>query len=74
MTGLGWKRANYTKWVRCPVCKRKVKGYVPRGGDGTVLRPYRHTNPQTDEICEGRFYVVEEEPIRSLSKTHPQTP
>jgi len=56
-----------TRWVRCPVCKRKVKGYVPRGGDGTVLRPYDHTNPQTDRQCEGRFYVVGNEPIRSLA-------
>ena len=47
--------------IICPVCKKKVTGIVPRGGDGTALRPIRHvsaldgyTNP-----CEGCFMEVD---------------
>lgn len=40
--------------VICPVCEKVVSAYVPKGGDGSALRPYRHGN------CEGRFELVEE--------------
>jgi hypothetical protein len=40
--------------VICPVCEKVVSAYVPRGGDGSALRPYRHGN------CEGRFELVVE--------------
>jgi hypothetical protein len=40
--------------IICPVCEKVVSGYVPRGGDGSALRPYRHGH------CEGRFELVTE--------------
>ena len=40
--------------IICPVCEKVVSGYVPRGGDGSAYRPYRHGD------CEGRFELVTE--------------
>lgn len=40
--------------VICPVCEKVVSAYVPKGGDGSAYRPYRHGD------CEGRFELVEE--------------
>ena len=45
--------------ISCPVCGRLVKGYVPTGGDGGAMRPYRHINPETGHWCRGRFHAVE---------------
>ena len=28
--------------IKCGVCGKIVKGRVPKGGDGSVLVPYRH--------------------------------
>lgn len=30
--------------VRCAVCGHVGPGYVPKGGDGSLLYPYPHTN------------------------------
>lgn len=31
-----------SEYVICSVCKRKYKGIVPKGGDGSCLFPARH--------------------------------
>ena len=41
----------------CPVCDRRVSGYVPKGGDGSGLRPNRHKNAD-GAWCDGTYQVV----------------
>lgn len=41
--------------VRCAECGKVCKSYVPAGGNGTYRRPYRHTNVETGQVCDGRF-------------------
>ena len=43
--------------VVCPVCGREVAAYVPKGGDGTGLRPRKHRDDDGRD-CEGRFDTV----------------
>jgi hypothetical protein len=40
--------------VICPICEKIVSAYIPKGGDGSAYRPYRHGD------CEGRFELVTE--------------
>lgn len=47
--------------IECPVCKKWVVGAIPKGGDGSALKPWRHisaldghTNP-----CPGSFMLVD---------------
>jgi len=52
-------RRRLSKWttlerVKCPRCDREVAARVPRGGDGTAVRPVRHNNTE-GKPCEGRF-------------------
>lgn len=46
--------------ITCPLCERRVAGFVPAGGDGSAVRPVRHKDlrkwPQP--LCEGRFETV----------------
>lgn len=44
--------------VACPVCDRTVAGYVPKRGDGSLWRPYRH-KASSGEWCAGRFESAE---------------
>ena len=37
----------------CPRCTKKVCGYVPKGGDGSVLRTCRHKMPNSALWCLG---------------------
>lgn len=43
--------------VRCSNCGRIIAGKIPKGGDGSVLIPYRHTRyntvAQMSEECPG---------------------
>jgi hypothetical protein len=48
--------------IICPICKKKVSGIKPKGGDGSALYPHYHisaldgyTNP-----CPGIFNLIEE--------------
>lgn len=43
--------------VDCPVCDRRVKTYVPKDGDGSGRRPYRHKDDD-GKWCDGRFEEV----------------
>lgn len=45
--------------VRCAVCREVFKGFVPKGGDGSALIPYRHKRKNPDVLvwCDGRFVV-----------------
>lgn len=36
----------------CPKCGRWVKAMIPRGGDGSAVKPYRHKNGKR-EWCGG---------------------
>lgn len=59
--------------VICPVCSRTVAAYVPSGGDGTALRPYKHSRTQQikgvsmhsclpirrRETCPGHYDLVD---------------
>ncbi len=45
-----------TEKVECAVCDRVVSGRVPKGGDGSMLVPYRHIDPQWGNSCGGRFF------------------
>ena len=47
--------------VECPICRARVAGVIPKGGDGTALRPWKHisaldgyTNP-----CPGVYELVD---------------
>ena len=54
--------AKKNRWiVQCPVCKKYVTGTIPKGGDGTAIKPWRHvsaldgfTNP-----CTGIYHLVD---------------
>ena len=51
--------------IICPICEKTVFGYVPRGGDGSALRPRRHGE------CEGRFELVDaSEAIETRPTSH----
>lgn len=40
--------------VKCAVCSRIIKGRVPKGGDGSVLYPYKHKGlPRGYDYCAG---------------------
>jgi len=52
------------KYVTCAVCKRRILGKIPFGGDGSILFPRKHHRRETwsaagisivqkDEVCEG---------------------
>lgn len=50
-----------SQYIRCPVCKKTVACFIPRGGDGSGVRPRKHvsaldgcTNP-----CKGYYMVVD---------------
>jgi hypothetical protein len=53
--------------VKCPVCDKLVSGYVPKGGDGSVLRPRKHGD------CDGRFYDVDLAEAERESNELPKT-
>ncbi len=40
------------RWVICQICCRRLKGYVPKGGDGSLACAPRHTWP-SGKRCEG---------------------
>lgn len=46
--------------VVCPECGKTVAARVPRGGDGTALRPVPHNGPDTepDHVCAGHWQLV----------------
>lgn len=60
---------NHIGYVICPECGKFVSAIVPKGGDGSVYRPYSHGNPKTNEKCEGCYREVEYlEPIEKIKK------
>ena len=44
--------------IRCKVCGQVLQARVPKGGDGSVLRPYAHGGPPGDR-CRGSWRDVE---------------
>lgn len=48
---------NHRPRVICPVCKKEVAGSLPKGGDGTELRPRKHLDQRPGApkktVCEG---------------------
>ena len=30
------------EYVTCVICKKQICGHIPKGGDGSVIFPYRH--------------------------------
>jgi len=60
--------------IKCPICGRAVRGYVPAGGDGTALRPYRHLNLATGAQCKGRLHTIFEwDPAKAEFDTDKET-
>lgn len=54
-----------TTFVECSVCKRKVRGHVPKGGDGSRLVPYRHNHAISGTgRCNGHMFTVKEMPTK----------
>ena len=51
--------------VKCQVCGKVVSGYVPRGGDGSLYRPRKHSD------CDGRFVEGILVPSTHLTKRAP---
>ena len=56
-------RSRIGPWVRCPTCRKVVRGRVPKGGDGTGLRPVWHKMASAllgrSYPCDGRFETVD---------------
>jgi hypothetical protein len=59
-----------TEYVTCVICKRKVWGHVPKGGDGSALFPYKHKMTMSvlgwdgkprKEICPGSMLACLED-------------
>lgn len=40
-------------WVNCSVCQRRLKGYVPKGGDGSQVNAPRHQAKLGGSLCSG---------------------
>ncbi|MCU1493850.1 MAG: hypothetical protein JWO62_1614 [Acidimicrobiaceae bacterium] len=50
------KRGWYTVRLRCRGCGRIVRAFVPKGGDRTGFRPFKH--PGSDgEDCRGQYEI-----------------
>ncbi len=55
-------------YVTCAVCHKRYKGKVPKGGDGSVLFPYKHRQVDsygdfgqysiTTSTCPGSFQAA----------------
>lgn len=63
-----WERGEFVRRGRqprviCPICDRLVAGYVPKKGDGSLWRPYRHL--AGGQWCEGWLYEAELAPAES---------
>lgn len=54
-SGRSWRQRKMLPgyWGECPICRKDVECYIPRGGDGSAVRPYKHGE------CVGRFDLVE---------------
>lgn len=42
----------------CPVCQRRVGVRVPKGGDGSAVRPFRHNSP-SGGTCDGAYKTLD---------------
>lgn len=56
-----------TTYVTCAVCGYKFKGKVPKGGDGSVLFPYKHYQKiyyplrrVSNTVCPGSYREAKE--------------
>jgi hypothetical protein len=45
----------------CAICKRRVRVAFARGGDGTMVVPFRHKNA-AGQPCEGWMHEAQETP------------
>ena len=61
---------NDKTYIQCPVCHNNYLGVVPKGGDGSALRPRLHKRKNRRmfqgtiykyETCPGSYIVVEDE-------------
>lgn len=51
-----WDVIRKTEYVICALCGRTLAGYLPKGGDGSVLVPRPHAAPNgPNGLCAGRF-------------------
>lgn len=62
-----------SEYVTCRVCHHRYTGFIPKGGDGSALRPRKHyrriprstnmglTYQSTREVCPGSYRVVLQE-------------
>lgn len=46
-------------YVRCSDCQQIVRAVIPRGGDGSVVRAYKHNFEGWRAACRGSFDVHE---------------
>lgn len=45
--------------IRCPFCGRLVRVKIPKGGDGSAVRPHRHG--ADGETCMGSYSTLDVE-------------
>lgn len=55
------------EWVTCSICDNRFVGIVPKGGDGSVLRPRKHNRGSwgrfgrvVNEVCPGSYRLAKE--------------
>lgn len=55
-----------TKYVTCTICGNRYAGVVPKGGDGSALRPRKHNlhvwlQPRSEvKVCPGSYMMARE--------------
>ena len=53
--------------VICSKCGNEYKSKIPKGGDGSILFPYKHNKPEHDflgvlekQVCDGSYLPAKE--------------
>lgn len=55
----------YTVRLRCRDCGRTVRGFVPRGGDGTGFLPFKHQGSDGED-CRGQYELHDSDDLIPL--------
>lgn len=60
--------ANNQMTAICPKCNREIVAYVPRGGDGSAVRLYRHRLPSSLSRFGKREWCLSQRELIERSK------